>query len=160
MKLVLGPGAFGAAATMRPYVDGLRRRGIDAVAIDLPRGRAEAAAPRFFDHVGSAIGGHSFGGRAASLAAAGAGFPAVVCFSFPLAGRARERTAHFERLLCPVLIVNGTRDRLAPVGELRAAAARLPNGRLLLLEGAEHGLRGHLDAALDAAAEFLATVGS
>lgn len=158
MRLVLGPGAFGRAVSMRGYIDGLRRRGVEAVAIDLPRGRAEYAAPRFVEHAGSAIGGHSFGGRAASLAAAEGGFPAVVCFSFPLAGRAPERTAHFGQIRCPVLIVNGTSDRLAPVAELQAAAGRLPWGRLVLLEGAGHGLHGQLDRALDAAAEFLDSV--
>jgi len=45
--LVLGHGASGSAATMAPHVAGLRARGIDARAIDLPKGRAERAVPRF-----------------------------------------------------------------------------------------------------------------
>src|SRR5665811_2505062 len=45
--LVLGHGASGSAATMAPYVAVLRARGIDARAIDLPKGRAERAVPRF-----------------------------------------------------------------------------------------------------------------
>lgn len=152
---MLGPGAFGSVASLAPYVAGLRRRGIDARAIELPRGRAERAAAAFLSYAGEAVGGHSFGGRAASLAAAESGFSALVCFSFPLAGRATERTAHFARVGCPALIVNGAADRLSPADELRAAAARLPAGRLVLLEGAGHGLRGRLDDALDAAAAFL-----
>lgn len=158
MRLVLGPGAFGRAPGLGPYVEGLRRRGVDAVAVDLPPGRAERAAPVFLAYAGQpgqAIGGHSFGGRAASLAAADAEFSALVCFSFPLAGRAAVRTAHFERICCPALIVNGRQDRLSPPDELEAAAGRLPAGRLLLLEGTGHGLGGRLEEALDAAAEFL-----
>jgi predicted alpha/beta-hydrolase family hydrolase len=174
VRVVLGPGAFGSAASMRPYVDGLLRRGVDAVAIELPRGRAERAAPAFapfagqlfggrataiggqlFEGRATAIGGHSFGGRAASLAAAEADFAGLVCFSFPLAGRAAERTAHFGRIRCPVLIVNGSDDPLAPGAEMRAAAAKLEAGRLVLLEGTGHGLTGHLEEALDLAAGFL-----
>jgi predicted alpha/beta-hydrolase family hydrolase len=143
---------------MRPYVDGLRKRGIDAIAIDLPRGRAERAAPAFTPYTGEFVGGHSFGGRAASLAAAEGDFVALVCFSFPLAGRAAERTAHFERIRCPVLIVNGRDDQLAPAHEMLAAAGRLPFGQLVLIEGAGHGLGGHLEEALDLAAGFLLTL--
>jgi pimeloyl-ACP methyl ester carboxylesterase len=89
--LVLGHGASGSAATMAPHVAGLRARGIDARAIDLPKGRAERAVPRFAALLAGsltadgsgitvgeaetaaglrlAVGGHSFGGRVASLAA-------------------------------------------------------------------------------------------
>ncbi len=158
MRLVLGPGAFGSAASMRPYVDGFRKRDIDAIAIELPRGRAERAAPAFAPFAGDAVGGHSFGGRAASLAAAEADFAGLVCFSFPLAGRAAERTAHFERIRCPVLIVNGSDDELAPPPEMLAAGERLPAGRLVLIDGAGHGLSGHLEEALDLAADFLLTL--
>ena len=60
---------------MAPFVEGLRARGIDATAIDLPKRKAEDALPAFH-LVGPgatadvAVGGHSFGGRVASLAAA------------------------------------------------------------------------------------------
>src|SRR5260370_31842444 len=47
MRVVLGHGASGNAASMKPYVDGFKRRGIDAVAVDLPRGGAERAVPVF-----------------------------------------------------------------------------------------------------------------
>jgi predicted alpha/beta-hydrolase family hydrolase len=45
--LVLGHGASGSAASMARHVEGLRARGIEARAIDLPKGRAERAVPRF-----------------------------------------------------------------------------------------------------------------
>ena len=109
--LVLGHGASGSAATMAPHVAGLRARGIDARAIDLPKGRAERAVPLFAALLAGslavdpaelaaadagiaarpqiAVGGHSFGGRVASIAAADAcdaGRPplALVLLSYPL----------------------------------------------------------------------------
>src|SRR5436190_22038476 len=47
MRVVLGHGASGTAASMKPYVVGFKRRGIDAIAVDLPRGVAEKAVPVF-----------------------------------------------------------------------------------------------------------------
>ena len=46
-KVVLGHGASGNAVSMKPYVVGFKRRGIDAMAVDLPRGVAERAVPVF-----------------------------------------------------------------------------------------------------------------
>ena len=43
MEIVLAHGASGTAASMRPHIDGLRERGLDARAIDLPVRKAEAA---------------------------------------------------------------------------------------------------------------------
>jgi predicted alpha/beta-hydrolase family hydrolase len=151
----------GAAALAR-HVAGLRSRGIAAEAVDLPRGRAERAAPVFAALAGPDVvaGGHSFGGRAASLAAAqpGVEFAGLVLFGFPLAGRADERTAHFPRISCPVLVLNGERDEIAPIAVLREKVALLPRGRLVAFPNAGHRLDGALDAALDAAAEFVRTL--
>lgn len=158
--MVLGPGAFGSAAGMRPYVGGLRRRGIEARAIDLPRGRAELAVPRFAELAapGVVAGGHSFGGRVASLAAVEGDFAGLLLLSFPLAGRAAVRTAHFDRIGCPVLMLSGDSDPLAPAEELEAAARRLPAGRLVLFAGAGHDLGEALEPALDEAAGFVSTL--
>ncbi|HEX6547110.1 MAG TPA: alpha/beta fold hydrolase [Candidatus Dormibacteraeota bacterium] len=157
MRLVLGPGASGTAASIKPYVEGLQRRGVEALAIDLPRGRAERAAPAFLRYAGEAIGGRSFGARAASLAAAadGADFPALVLLAYPLSGKPEERTAHWPRVRCPVIVINGTRDGMAPVADLQRLIGLLPNGRLELVDGAGHTFAGHLDDVLDHAAEFL-----
>jgi predicted alpha/beta-hydrolase family hydrolase len=145
---------------MRRHVDGLRARGVAAEAIDLPRGRAERAAPVFAALAGPGVvaGGHSFGGRAASLAAAEAGFAGLLLFGFPLAGRAVERTAHFPRVGCPVLVLNGDVDELSPIEVLRERVALLPRGRLIGYPGAGHDLDGVLDLALDAAADFVHTL--
>lgn len=156
-RVVLGPGAFGNPASLARHVAGLRARGVAASAIALPRGRAERAAEVFRRLAGSDVvaGGHSFGGRAASLAAAEERFAGLVLFGFPLAGRAEERTAHFPRITCPVLLLSGERDELSPLPELRRRAALLPNGRLRTFRGADHRLRGALDEALDEAATFV-----
>jgi pimeloyl-ACP methyl ester carboxylesterase len=77
MRIYLGHGASGSAATMAPWVDGLRARGFESHALTLRRGRAEDALAGFFDQVPDepdvVVGGHSLGGRVASLAAAGIG---------------------------------------------------------------------------------------
>jgi uncharacterized protein len=186
--LVLGHGASGSAATMAPYVAGLRARGIDARAIDLPKGRAERAVPRFAALLAGglaadeqritageaetaaglrlAVGGHSFGGRVASLAAADAceaGRPplALVLLSYPLhpPGRPDEwdaRTAHWPRLTCPVILLSGTSDPFArPALLQRAVAERLPAAELVTYPRLGHGLAAVIDDVLDRAAAFV-----
>jgi pimeloyl-ACP methyl ester carboxylesterase len=158
-RVVLGPGAFGDAASMDRHVAGLRARGLEAVAVHLPRGRAERAAPVFAALAGPDVvaGGHSFGGRAASLAAAepGVELAGLVLFGFPLAGRGPERTAHFPRIRCPVLVLNGEADELSPIEDLRALVPGLPRGRLVVYPRANHRLDGWLEQALDEAARFV-----
>jgi len=186
--LVLGHGASGSAATMAPYVAVLRARGIDARAIDLPKGRAQRAVPRFAALLAGglaadgpelaageaetaaglrlAVGGHSFGGRVASLAAADAceaGRPplALVLLSYPLhpPGRPDEwdaRTAHWRRLTCPVILLSGTSDPFAQPALLqRAVAERLPAAELVAYPRLGHGLAAVLDDVLDRAAAFV-----
>ena len=46
--------------------------------------------------------------------------------------------ADFGRVTAPVLIIHGTLDRSAPYGGGREWALRLPNARLLSLDGAGH----------------------
>ena len=71
---ILGHGASGTAASMRPWIEALASHGLASLAIDLPRGRAERAVPVFDKAItasGALIaGGHSFGGRVASIAVA------------------------------------------------------------------------------------------
>src|SRR5205814_2943865 len=123
----LGHGASGNAASMAPFVEGLRRRGYEAAALTLPVRRAEDAIAAMLDQVpdepGIVVGGHSFGGRVASLAAAGIGtaarsnrFAALICYSYPLhrpGDTAHLRADHWPQISCPVLLVSGEADPLA-----------------------------------------------
>ena len=111
MRIVLAHGASGNAASMRPHVDGLRDRGIEALAIDLPVRKAETAVDAYrvaaglavHDAPASVIGGHSYGGRVASLLAAhgDAAIRGLVLLSYPLHRPGdpawEERSSHWPR---------------------------------------------------------------
>jgi predicted alpha/beta-hydrolase family hydrolase len=165
-RLYLGHGASGTSASMAPFVAGLARRGIDASAIDLPKRRAEDALPAFHLVVPTrpdvVVGGHSYGGRVASLAAAepDAPYAALVTFSYPLhppgkPERADERTAHWPRIGCPVLLLSGESDPFARIDLLRSLVARLPNAELVTYPRLGHTLKPVLDDALDRVAAFV-----
>ena len=167
IRCFLGHGASGTAASMAPFVKGLQARGVDAAAIDLPRRRAEDAVPAFHGVVPSApdavVGGHSYGGRVASLAAAepDAPFAALILFSYPLHApgghdRAAARVAHWPRIRCPVLLLSGESDPFARLDLLREAVGRLPNARLRTWRGLGHGLGPVRDEAVSEIAAFVA----
>ena len=162
MKVVLGHGASGNAASMKPYVVGFKRRGIDAMAVDLPRGVAEKAVPVFIKASGRGHdvvgGGQSFGGRVASMAAVEAGFGALVLFSYPLhrpGFKDQLRTAHWPQIKCPTLFLSGDRDPFADLTLLKQKIKLIPDARLEVFKGQGHGLLKVLDDALDVAADFL-----
>lgn len=167
VRCFLGHGASGTAATMAPFVAGLRKRGIDAVAIDLPKRKAEDAVPAFHAVVPAAsdvaVGGHSFGGRVASLAAAepGAPYAGLVLFSYPLhppgsPERTDARISHWPAIRCPVLLLSGEADPFARIGLLRVAVGLLADAELVTYPRLGHTLKPVLDDALDRAAAFLA----
>ena len=140
IELYLGHGASGTAASMAPFVDGLRARGLAATAVDLPKRRAEDAVAAWCaavpDLATVAVGGHSYGGRVASLAAARpeAPYAALVLFSYPLhppggPERAAARVAHWPAIRCPVLLLSGEADPFARLAldfrvEIEVIAAR------------------------------------
>ncbi|MEA2612959.1 MAG: uncharacterized protein QOI52_918 [Chloroflexota bacterium] len=154
---------------MTPYVKGLEARGIAATAIDLPRRRAEDAVPSFHQVVpreaGTVVGGQSYGGRVASLAAAepDAPYAALLLFSYPLhppgsPDKAEARTSHWPQIHCPVLLLSGESDPFAKIDLLRAAVPRLGGpAELVTYPGLGHGLLPVLDDVLDRVAAFLAT---
>lgn len=166
----LGHGASGTSESMRPFVDGLRARGVDATAIDLPKRKAEDAVPAFHKVVPSdrdaVVGGHSYGGRVASLAAAepDAPYAALVLFSFPLhppgsPDRTAARTAHLPSIRCPVLLLSGESDPFARLDLLREAVTRFGGpAELATYPRLGHGLKPVLDDALDRVVAFLATI--
>src|ERR1700704_3513349 len=162
MRVVLGHGASGNAASMKPYVVGFKRRGIDAIAIDLPSGGAEKAVPVFIKASGRGHevvgGGQSFGGRVASMAAIEADFGGLVLFSYPLhrPGHTDElRTQHLPSIRCPTLFLSGDRDPFARIDLLKEAVKLVPNAQLEIFQGQGHGLLAVLDQALDVASEFI-----
>ena len=164
MRVVLGHGASGTAASMKPYVVGFTRRGINAIAVDLPKGKAERAVPIFIKTSGRGHevvgGGQSFGGRVASMAAVEADFGGLVLFSYPLhrPGHTDElRAEHLPSIRCPTLFLSGDRDPFARIDLLKEAVKLVPNARLEIFEGQGHGLLAVLDQALDVAAEFILT---
>ncbi|HEX8025944.1 MAG TPA: alpha/beta family hydrolase [Candidatus Limnocylindrales bacterium] len=169
VRLYLGHGASGTAASMAPFVAGLRRRRREATAIDLPKRKAEDAVPVWRslvpDGATTAVGGHSYGGRVASLAAAepGADYAALVCFSYPLhppgrPERTEARIAHWPRIECPVLLLSGEADPFAQIGLLRAAVPLLPNAELVTYPRLGHTLKPVLEDVLDRVAAFLAAL--
>ena len=92
------------------------------------------------------LGGHSYGGRQASmLAAASPGLiDALLLLSYPLhppKAPAQMRTAHFAALHTPALFVHGTGDIFGTITEMDAALELIPaRTRLLPVESAGHGL--------------------
>jgi pimeloyl-ACP methyl ester carboxylesterase len=166
MRCYLGHGASGTAASMALFVAGLRARGVDATAIDLPKRKAEEAIPAFHLAVPSgpdvAVGGHSYGGRVASLAAAEPDSPyaGLVLFSYPLhppggPERTDARISHWPSIRCPVRLLSGEADPFARIELLRTAVHRLPHAELVTYPRLGHGLNPVLEDALDRAATFL-----
>jgi hypothetical protein len=134
---------------MRPYIDRLRELGIDALALRLPRGAAERATRSLREQVGaeltaSVIGGHSYGGRVASMVAAETAPAGLVLLSYPLhrPGHPEElRHDHWRDIGCPVLLLSGDRDQFARIELLRASVERLPRAELHVYPGMGHGLQ-------------------
>lgn len=163
-RIHLAHGASGTASSMQPWVDALLARGLEATTVQLPRTRAERAVAAYAAAVPSGhrdvIGGHSFGGRVASLLAADEPYAALVLLSYPLhpPGRGElweARTQHWPRIDCPVLLLSGDRDPFARIDLLRGAVDRLPDGRLEVFSGQRHGLGPVRAAAVDAIVTFL-----
>ena len=91
------------------------------------------------------VGGHSYGGRQASMMLADepAVAGALLLLSYPLhpPGRPeRARTAHLPKLRAPTLFVHGTHDPFGTVAELEAARALVPARTVLLTVEAGHDL--------------------
>ncbi len=92
------------------------------------------------------MGGHSYGGRQATMLAAGE--PGLVdgllLLSYPLhppKQREQLRTAHFPKLQTTALFVSGTRDGFGTIEEISDAMELIPaKTRLLTIEGAGHEL--------------------
>jgi predicted alpha/beta-hydrolase family hydrolase len=91
-------------------------------------------------------GGHSYGGRQASMLLAdepelAAG---LLLLSYPLHPPRKPtelRTAHFPRLNTPAMFVHGSRDPFASLEEMKSALAIIPARHVLMeIDGAGHEL--------------------
>jgi predicted alpha/beta-hydrolase family hydrolase len=111
------------------------------------------------------LGGHSYGGRQASMLVAedAANADALLLLSYPLHPPDKPqqlRTAHFAKLRTPALFVHGARDPFGSLDEMRAALSLIPaRTELVAIENAGHDLaHGRHDVAgrtLAAWAEFV-----
>ena len=92
------------------------------------------------------LGGHSYGGRQATLLAAD--IPAIanvlLLLSYPLhpPRKAEQlRTQHFPRLQTPALFIHGTRDPFGSIEEMTAALTAIPaRHQLVAIEKVGHEL--------------------
>jgi predicted alpha/beta-hydrolase family hydrolase len=167
MVIYLAHGASGNADSMRPHVDGLVRRGLDARAVSLPVNRAERAVPVYRDQVtelrDAVIGGHSYGGRVACLLASEDAPRALVLLSYPLHRPGKPewetRVDHWPKIGCPVLLLSGDADPFARIDLLQLAVGRLKDAQLVIYPGVRHGLKPVLDKALDRIAAFVGGLG-
>ena len=163
-RILLAPGASGGIERLHPHQRGLADRGCHVRLVQLPKGTAERALPVYrvaLEEVEApvVIGGHSFGGRVASMLAAEEAPTALVLLSYPLHAPGRQaawddRTSHWPRIACPVLLLSGESDPFAEIGLLRSAVDRLPDATLVTYPRLGHGLLPVLDDALDRIAAF------
>jgi hypothetical protein len=92
------------------------------------------------------LGGHSYGGRQATLLAAEATKIAdsLLLLSYPLHPPRKAdqlRTQHFPRLQTPALFVHGTRDPFGSIEEMTTALIAIPaRHQLIAIEKAGHEL--------------------
>lgn len=168
-RLLLAPGASGGIERLRPIASALEARGISVGTVALPRGKAERATPAYrvaldAEPTDTAIGGHSFGGRVASLLAAEAETSpaALVLLSYPLHAPGRHdawdaRTSHWPAIRCPVLLLSGEADPFARIDLLRNALDRLSDAKLRTWPRLGHGIGPVLDEAVEEIVSFLAS---
>jgi uncharacterized protein len=148
---------------MQPYIKALLARGLEASALRLPKGAAERAMTVLREQVGAelprvVIGGHSYGGRVASMVAADTPPAGLVLLSYPLHRPGHPETLrveHWRRISCPVLLLSGDRDQFARIDLLEQSVQLLPRAELQVYRGLRHGLRSVADDVADRLAAFV-----
>lgn len=108
--------------------------------VEQVRGRAAFGAPLLL------IGGKSMGGRMAThIAAAGCAVDGLVLLGYPLnpAGRPKQqRSAHLPAITVPMLFVQGTRDPLCNLDDLRAVLGGVAApAEVYVVEGGDHSFK-------------------
>jgi predicted alpha/beta-hydrolase family hydrolase len=185
--LAHGAGANRESPVLRAVASAFAAQGIAALRIDLPFRQARPKGPpspawaeRDREGLRCALaalarrcpgrlvlGGHSYGGRQASMLLADAPGLAqgLLLLAYPLhpPGRPeRRRTEHLITLRTPTVFVHGTRDPFGFIDELDEARGIMPGPtRLLAVRDAGHDLGARGDAAFAeaAVAELLALLG-
>jgi uncharacterized protein len=182
LVLVHGAGSNAQAPLLEAAATAFAEAGIWALRCDLPfRQRkphgppspADAAADRanlreaarelrILAHGRIFLGGHSYGGRQATMLAAEDPqvADALLLFSYPLHPPNQPdkwRTAHFPQLRTPAMFVHGTKDTFGSPDEMRTALRLTPaRTSLTILDRAGHELlRGKFDLASLVVAPFL-----
>jgi predicted alpha/beta-hydrolase family hydrolase len=103
------------------------------------------------------LGGHSYGGRQASMLAAEdpSAADALLLLSYPLHPPRKPdqlRTAHWPQLRTPAFFVHGTRDPFGSIAEMQQALTLLAGRHILVeLARAGHDLRAGRDVSFCAA---------
>jgi predicted alpha/beta-hydrolase family hydrolase len=185
--LAHGAGSNCESPVLRAVASAFAARGIAALRIDLPFRQARPKGPpapawaaRDRDGLRRALaalarrcpgrlmlGGHSYGGRQASMLLADAPDLArgLVLLAYPLhpPGRPeRRRTEHLITLRTPTVFVHGTRDPFGLPDELDEALGLMPGPtRLITVRDAGHDLGARTDGgfASTAVTELLALIG-
>jgi len=164
--LTHGAGANCRSPLLTALADALCTAGMTVLRCDLPfrqsrphgpplRGSAERdqeglrAAVAAMRRAGASrvfLGGHSYGGRQASILAAGepGSVESLLLLSYPLhppKQPAQLRTVHFPSLQIPALFVHGRRDGFGTIAEMESALKLIPaRTELLPVDGAGHEL--------------------
>jgi predicted alpha/beta-hydrolase family hydrolase len=115
------------------------------------------------DLAAAVIGGHSYGGRVASMVAAQTRPAGLVLLSYPLhrPGHPEElRVEHWSEITCPTLLLSGDRDQFARINLLRQSARALPHGELHVYPGLRHGLLAVADDVAARIATFVDALAS
>ena len=163
LVLAHGAGAGMRHRSMQAIADALEKQGIGTLRFDFPfirEGRKRADPPHVaiaeIERAAAAaagrtrlpvfVGGHSFGGRMATHAAAEGRIEprGLVLYSFPLHAPGKPGTArasHLAAIRRPMLFVSGTRDALAERELLEGVVGALPGATIHWLDTADHGYR-------------------
>lgn len=167
LALTHGAGSNCDTVLLRNLAEGFAQAGVLVLRFDLPfrvrrasgpphpsraaedrAGIAEViAAVRGYSVPGPVLlGGHSYGGRQASMLAAedASLVDGLVLLSYPLHPPKKPeklRTEHLPALTTPTVVVHGSKDEFATPEEIREALALIPAAtRLVEFEGARHDL--------------------
>jgi uncharacterized protein len=160
-----GAGSNGSSPLLIAVADEFATAGYPVLRCDLPYRQLKPTGPPI--HGGSArdreglrraalfmreiaaeiiLGGHSYGGRQATMLAAEDPDVAemLLLLSYPLHPPRKPeqlRTAHFEKLRTAALFIHGTRDPFGRIEEMQAAIALIPaRTKLVAIEKAGHEL--------------------